>query len=151
MREKNLNEKFLKYQYFVVDFKLQVPTLMQKVYTYSISTARSWVVIYWHFIKPSSRNIPTLIVDNGHLVGVESIQFFIEPIQCVFVSLSGPAIVLQKIPILTKKKNYFSDEAHFDLGGYVNKQNCRIWGTKNLHAYIEKPMHPKRVTVWCGF
>ena len=24
-----------------------------------------------------------------------------------------------------KKKIIFSDEAHFDLGGYVNKQNCR--------------------------
>ena len=25
-----------------------------------------------------------------------------------------------------KKKIIFSDEAHFDFGGYVNKQNCRI-------------------------
>ena len=49
------------------------------------------------------------------------------------------------------KKVIFSDEAHFDLGGYVNKQNCRIWGTKNPHAYIENWTHPKRVTVWCGF
>ena len=29
-----------------------------------------------------------------------------------------------------KKKIIFSDEALFDLGGYVNKQNCRIWGTE---------------------
>ena len=43
-----------------------------------------------------------------------------------------------------KKEIIFSDEAYFDLGGYVNKQNCSIWDT-------EKPMHPKRVTVWCGF
>ena len=50
-----------------------------------------------------------------------------------------------------KKKIIFSDEAHFDLGGYVNKQNCCIWGTENPHAYNEKPTHPKRVTVWCGF
>ena len=49
------------------------------------------------------------------------------------------------------KKIIFSDEAHFDLGGYVNNQNCRIWGTENPHAYIEKPTHPKRVAVWCGF
>ena len=49
------------------------------------------------------------------------------------------------------KKTIFSDEAHLDLGGYVNNQNCRICGTENPHAYIEKPMHPKRVTVWCGF
>ena len=26
--------------------------------------------------------------------------------------------------------------------GYVNKQNCRIWGTENPRAYIEKPTHP---------
>ena len=45
----------------------------------------------------------------------------------------------------------FSDEAYFDLGSYVNMQNCRIWDTENPHAYIEKPTHPKRVTVWCGF
>ena len=49
------------------------------------------------------------------------------------------------------KKLIFSDEAYFDLDGYVIKQNCRIWGTENPHAYIEKPIHPKRVTVWCGF
>ena len=48
----------------------------------------------------------------------------------------------------SKKKIIFSDEAHFDSG---NKQNCCIWGTQNPHAYIEKPTHPKRVTVWCGF
>ena len=31
--------------------------------------------------------------------------------------------------------NIFLDEAHFNLGGYVNKQNCRFWGTEN-HAHI---------------
>ena len=45
------------------------------------------------------------------------------------------------LPILAEKI-IFSDEAHFDLGGYVNKQNSRFWDT-------EKPTHPKRVTVWC--
>ena len=41
-----------------------------------------------------------------------------------------------------KKKIIFSDEADVDLGGYINKQNYRIWGTDNPHAYIEKPTHP---------
>ena len=50
-----------------------------------------------------------------------------------------------------KKKIIFSDEAHFDLGGYVNKQNCRIWGTEKPYEYIEKLTHPKRVTIWFGF
>ena len=45
----------------------------------------------------------------------------------------------------------FSDESHFDLGGYVKKQNCGFWGTENPHAFIQKPTQPKRVTDWCGF
>ena len=49
------------------------------------------------------------------------------------------------------KNIIFSDEVHFDLGGYVNKQNCRIWGTENPHTYFEKPTQPKRVTVLCEF
>ena len=52
---------------------------------------------------------------------------------------------------LDKKKIIFSNEAHFDLGRYVNKQNCSIWGTENPNAFIEKPTHPKRITVWCRF
>jgi len=48
------------------------------------------------------------------------------------------------------QKIMFSDEAHFELGGYVNKQNCRIWGEENPRIIHEKPMHPKRVTVWCA-
>ena len=43
----------------------------------------------------------------------------------VHALLSGPAIDLQTMPILAKKI-IFSDEAHFDLGGYVNNQICRI-------------------------
>ena len=57
----------------------------------------------------------------------------------------------QKMLILAKKKIIISDEAHFDLGGYVNKQNCHIWGTESLQAHIEKLTHIKRVTVWCRF
>ena len=61
-----------------------------------------------------------------------------------FLSAKWSATDLQKMPIL-------AFEAHFDLGGYVDKQNCRVWGTENLHEYIGKLTHPKQVTVWCGF
>ena len=33
-------------------------------------------------------------------------------------------------------KNFFSDEVYFTLSGYVNKQNCPIWGSE-------------KVIVWC--
>lgn len=47
-------------------------------------------------------------------------------------------------------KIIMSDEAHFHLSGYVNKQNLRFWGTENPHEMHEKPLHPLKVTVWCG-
>ena len=53
-------------------------------------------------------------------------------------SLNVPAVELQKMPIFAEKI-IFSDEAHFNLGGYVYKQNCSIWDTENPHPYIQKP------------
>ncbi|GFV50897.1 uncharacterized protein TNCV_3921901 [Trichonephila clavipes] len=47
------------------------------------------------------------------------------------------------------KRILFSDEAHFWLNGYVNKQNCRIWREANPQVYVETPLHPEKVTVWC--
>lgn len=47
-------------------------------------------------------------------------------------------------------KILFSDEAHFWLNGYVNKQNCRIWGAENPRAIVETPLHPEKLTVWCA-
>lgn len=43
-----------------------------------------------------------------------------------------------------------SDEAHFELSGKVNKQNCRIYGTSNPEAIEEQPHYQQKVTVWCG-
>ena len=42
-------------------------------------------------------------------------------------------------------KIFFSDVAHFTLGGYVNKQNCRIWDFKNLQVIEERPLHREKV------
>ncbi|GFU66801.1 hypothetical protein TNCV_1155511 [Trichonephila clavipes] len=43
-----------------------------------------------------------------------------------------------------------SDEVHFWLNGYVNKQNCRIWSEANPQVYVETPLHPEKLTVWCA-
>ncbi|GFX01359.1 uncharacterized protein TNCV_4736001 [Trichonephila clavipes] len=48
------------------------------------------------------------------------------------------------------KRILFSDEAHFWLNGYVNKQNCRIWSEANPKVYVETPLHPEKLTVWCA-
>ncbi|GFX78571.1 hypothetical protein TNCV_30111 [Trichonephila clavipes] len=48
------------------------------------------------------------------------------------------------------KRILFSDEAHFWLNGYVNKQNCRIWSEANSQVYVKTPLHPEKLTVWCA-
>ncbi|GFU28989.1 uncharacterized protein TNCV_471061 [Trichonephila clavipes] len=48
------------------------------------------------------------------------------------------------------KRILFSDEAHFWLNGYVNKQNCHIWSEANPQMYVETPLHPEKLTVWCA-
>ncbi|GFW30906.1 hypothetical protein TNCV_2940061 [Trichonephila clavipes] len=47
-------------------------------------------------------------------------------------------------------KAAFDDEVHFWLNGYVNKQNCRIWSEANPQVYVETPLHPEKLTVWCA-
>ncbi|GFX69115.1 hypothetical protein TNCV_4946141 [Trichonephila clavipes] len=48
------------------------------------------------------------------------------------------------------KRILFGDEAHFWVNGYVNKQNCRIWSEANPQVYVETPLHPEKLTVWCA-
>ncbi|GFW28859.1 hypothetical protein TNCV_201821 [Trichonephila clavipes] len=44
------------------------------------------------------------------------------------------------------KRILFSDEAHFWLNGYVNKQNCRIWSEANpqVARVIRRSIRPLR-------
>ncbi|GFX03579.1 hypothetical protein TNCV_4751641 [Trichonephila clavipes] len=48
------------------------------------------------------------------------------------------------------KRILFSDKAYFWSNGYVNKQNCRIWSEANPQVYVETPLHPEKLTVWCA-
>ena len=43
-----------------------------------------------------------------------------------------------------------SDEAHFHLSGFVNKQNFRYWSATNPIELYERPLHRSKVTVWCA-
>ncbi|GFT03803.1 hypothetical protein TNCV_3608291 [Trichonephila clavipes] len=63
------------------------------------------------------------------------------------VSKSRP---LHRRSIHAEFKPLHSDEAHFWLNGYVNKQNCRIWSEANPQVYVETPLHPEKLTVWCA-
>lgn len=47
-------------------------------------------------------------------------------------------------------KIWFSDEAHFHLRGYINKQNYRHWGSENPRIFRTSTHTPQRITVWCA-
>ena len=36
------------------------------------------------------------------------------------------------------------------ISGYVNKQNCRIWGSENYQIIEERPLHAEKDPVWCA-
>jgi hypothetical protein len=44
----------------------------------------------------------------------------------------------------------FSDEAHFQLHGHVNRHNFRYYSDSNPHWYREEPLHSPRLTVWAA-
>ena len=53
----------------------------------------------------------------------------------------------QKMDAGFSNKIILSDEAHFHLDGFVNRQNCCVWGSENSRAINEKQMHSQCVTV----
>lgn len=46
-------------------------------------------------------------------------------------------------------KIIFTEEAHFHIGNYVNKQGCRILRLENPQVTLENPMQPQWMTVFC--
>ncbi|GFX97570.1 uncharacterized protein TNCV_2841301 [Trichonephila clavipes] len=63
------------------------------------------------------------------------------------LTLNKPIAVRMSILDISKT---LIDEAHFWLNGYVNKQNCPIWSEANPQVYVETPLHPEKLTVWCA-
>ena len=42
------------------------------------------------------------------------------------------------------QKIIFSAETWFQLNGYINSQNVRIWSHENRHEFIEEPLQPQK-------
>ncbi|GFX01064.1 hypothetical protein TNCV_4580301 [Trichonephila clavipes] len=61
-----------------------------------------------------------------------------------------PPLDFLSTPLIRGNSGLYRDEAHFWLNGYVNKQNCRIWSEANPQVYVETPLHPEKLTVWCA-
>ncbi|GFW61002.1 hypothetical protein TNCV_4872121 [Trichonephila clavipes] len=70
--------------------------------------------------------------------------------KCIVPSRHGSTLNSRQAasPLVRFVEGEGSDEAHFWLNGYVNKQNCRIWSEANPQVYVETPLHPEKLTVW---
>lgn len=45
---------------------------------------------------------------------------------------------------------FFTDEAHCDIHGQINKQNVRFWSQENPHFVKDVPLHSPKLTIWAG-
>ncbi|GFV61376.1 hypothetical protein TNCV_445921 [Trichonephila clavipes] len=89
-------------------------------------------------LKTSCRLVPHHLTDDQKQVCSEASQDSVETpnsLNCI---------------VTENESRCLSDEAHFWLNGYVNKQNCRIWSEANPQVYVETPLHPEKLTVWCA-
>ncbi|GFV42560.1 KRAB-A domain-containing protein 2 [Trichonephila clavipes] len=95
-------------------------------------------------------NFSKLANENGPFEQLYTRNQFVT---CKEKLLSIDEIYFQKISLresAAANSRSGSDEAHFWLNGYVNKQNCRIWSEANPQVYVETPLHPEKLTVWCA-
>jgi hypothetical protein len=52
--------------------------------------------------------------------------------------------------LLDPKLTTFTDEADFNLSGYVTSQNNRYRSSENPQALIQLPLHNQKIGVWCA-
>lgn len=87
---------------------------------------------------------------NLHPYKITSHQRLTEHAMAQRVEFCNTVMGLFDAEELDEKFIIYTDEAHFWLDGYVNKQNSRFWGSENPSVSIAKSLHPQKVTVWAA-
>ncbi|GFT89772.1 uncharacterized protein TNCV_1665431 [Trichonephila clavipes] len=79
---------------------------------------------------------------------VFSLKIEVKPSQ---IALSSMLKAKTSVKNLSLSRDEFRSDVTVDqLNGYVSKQNCRIWREANPQVYVETPLHPEKLTVWCA-
>ncbi|GFW52896.1 hypothetical protein TNCV_2394751 [Trichonephila clavipes] len=89
--------------------------------------------------------VPCVRIHSEH--NLVALHFKYDQARCRFVEWAQNEIAV--VPDF-HKRILFSDEENFWLNGYVNKQKCCIWSKANPQVYVETPLHPEKLTVWCA-
>jgi hypothetical protein len=64
------------------------------------------------------------------------------------VGMSG---VSNRVNSVASDRLWFSDETHFNLEVFVNKQSMRFWTSeKIIHTVVEASLDPGKCTAWCA-
>ncbi|GFW22480.1 transposable element Tcb2 transposase [Trichonephila clavipes] len=100
-----------------------------------------------HALTEEWDKLPQQLLDNVVQNNLVALHFKYDQARRRFVEWAQNEIAV--VPDF-HKRILFSDEAHFWLNGYVNKQNCRIWSEANPQVYVETPLHPEERTVLCA-
>ncbi|GFY28439.1 hypothetical protein TNCV_1970931 [Trichonephila clavipes] len=94
--------------------------------------------------SPSHMSLYTKVTTiNGAEVGVLTPRYYV-------IKIIKNKMMIKELVVVNSNAVTYGDEAHFWLNGYVNKQNCRIWSEANPQVYVETPLHPEKLTVWCA-
>jgi hypothetical protein len=63
------------------------------------------------------------------------------------VAVNGLNINIQTNTVDILDITFFTDEAWFNLSGYINTQNSRLWSSENSYAVHENPLHEQKLRV----
>jgi len=110
------------------------PTIRKCAASVGISTFSVWKILHKNLdFKPYKISVHQLLNQND-----------------IDARMTFEAEMREKIEsnVMDINRVWFSDEAHFYLHGFVNRQNFRIWGSENPHFMMERPLHPEYLTVW---
>ncbi|GFW90927.1 putative DD41D transposase [Trichonephila clavipes] len=68
----------------------------------------------------------------------------------IYIFVNFRHIVFRQLLIYYNGPQKHSKELEENDNLHLNKQNCRIWSEANPQAYVETPLHPENLTVWCA-
>lgn len=83
------------------------------------------------------------LTDHDRRVRVDMCKVLCEKIESSAAKMSVPSQTFLSLL-------WTSDEAHFYLNGQVNSKNNIYWGSERPDEVASKPLHSKKVTVWCA-